>query len=324
MKEIKSITGYKIVKKIADGGMGSVYLALQCGEQGFAKVVALKTIKKQFMKDEVSRKFFISEAKLVADLIHENILQVYQLGKVQDLTFMVMEYAYGQDLSGMMKAHKAQGRQFDIEMAAFITSRVSRALNYAHNARDIYGNTLNIVHRDISPGNILITYDGVVKLTDFGIAKAITNIGPDEGRFILGKIPYMAPEQVTFQGSSPLSDIYSLGLVAYLMLTNKIVHRGTTIKERIVNLKNLTIISPSKLNNDIPKSLSDIVMACLERDPKNRIQNAKELTSLLEHYMYDKGYGPTNEKLQQYVRGLFPGKKFQGIGVELPPLPSAS
>ena len=180
MQEIQYLTNYQILRKIATGGMGSVYLAEQLGAESFRKVVAIKTIKREFLKNKENVDLFVGEAKLVADLIHENVLQVYQLGQTKGIYYIVMEYAHGKNLADIIRAHKDRHKVTNVEIGAFIISRVCRALHYAHEAKDMTGKLLNIVHRDVTPSNIIITYGGVVKLTDFGIAKAVIMNTPDE------------------------------------------------------------------------------------------------------------------------------------------------
>jgi len=186
---------YNILGKIASGGMGTVYLAEQLGAESFRKTVALKTIKHEFIDSPDSLGLFIGEAKLTADLIHQNILQVYNLGKTDDGSFYIaMEFVNGKTLSSYTKTHKRKGTKVDVEMGCFIISRVCRGLSYAHKRKDRYGNHLGIVHRDVTPSNIMIDYQGFVKLMDFGIAKALTMNTPDERQVIMGKLPYMSPE----------------------------------------------------------------------------------------------------------------------------------
>ena len=306
MQEIQYVTNYQILRKIASGGMGSVYLAEQLGADSFRKIVAIKTIKKEFLKNKENVDLFVGEAKLVADLIHENVLQVYQLGQTKGIYYIVMEYAHGKNLADVIRAHKDRHKVTNVEIGAFIISRVCRALNYAHEAKDMAGKELNIVHRDVTPSNIIITYGGVVKLTDFGIAKAVIMNTPDEAEVIMGKLPYMSPEQAKFQGTTRQSDVFSLGLVMYELLTNTSVYNVNDIDDLVDKMDNYSIKSPRRLNPHIPEKLEAIMVKALEVNPANRYQTGRELGQDLEHYMYDGGYGPTNEKLARYLNRLFP------------------
>ena len=306
MQEISYNTSYQIVRKLATGGMGSVYLAEQMGAEGFRKVVAIKTIKKEYLKNKENVDLFVGEAKLVADLIHENVLQVYQLGQTKGIYYIVMEYAHGKNLADFIKAHKERHKVTNVDIGAFIISRVCRALHYAHEARSMAGKPLNIVHRDVTPSNVIITYGGQVKLTDFGIAKAVIMNTPDEAEVIMGKLPYMSPEQAKFVGTTRQSDLFSVGLVMYELLTNTVVYNVNDIDDLVDKMDNYSIKPPRRLNPHIPEKLEAIILRCLEVKPTNRYQTARELVQDLEHYMYDGGYGPTNEKLQRYLGRLFP------------------
>jgi len=306
MKEITYLTNYRVLKKIASGGMGSVYLAEQHGADGFRKIVAIKTIKREYLKNQENVDLFVGEAKLVADLIHENVLQVYQLGETKGVYYIVMEYAHGKNLSDMIREHKSRQKVTNVDIGAFVTSRVARALDYAHRKKSIEGKPLNIVHRDVTPSNVIVTFSGVVKLTDFGIAKAVTMETPDEAEVIMGKLPYMSPEQAKFQGTTPQSDIFSLGLVMYELLTNVVVYNVNDIDDLVDKMDNYSIKRPSRLNPNIPPKLEAIMLRCLEVNPANRYMTAEQVWKDLEHYMYDGGYGPTNEKLSRYLSRLFP------------------
>ncbi len=306
MQEIQYLTSYQIVRKVASGGMGSVYLAEQLGADGFRKIVAIKTIKKEYLKNKENVDLFVGEAKLVADLIHENVLQVYQLGQTKGIYYIVMEYAHGKNLADFIKEHKTRGKVTNVEIGAFVISRVCRALHYAHEAKSMSGQPLNIVHRDVTPSNVIVTYGGVVKLTDFGIAKAVSMATPDEQEVIMGKLPYMSPEQAKFVGTTRQSDVFSLGLVMYELLTNTVVYNVNDIDDLVDKMDNYSIKPPRRLNPHIPEKLEAIMIRALEVNPANRYQTAREFGQDLEHYMYDGGYGPTNEKLQRYLQRLFP------------------
>ncbi|MHC5067775.1 MAG: serine/threonine protein kinase [Planctomycetota bacterium] len=318
MKEIQYLTPYRVLKKIASGGMGSVYLAEQGGSDGFRKIVAIKTIKREYLKNQENIDLFVGEAKLVSDLIHENVLQVYQLGQTKGVYYIVMEYAHGKNLNDFIREHKNRQKVANVEIGAFIISRVCRALHYAHTKKDIYGNPLNIVHRDVTPSNIILTYQGVVKLTDFGIAKATTMETPDEAEVIMGKLPYMSPEQARFVGTTPQSDLFSLGLVMYELLTNTVVYNVNDIDDLVDKQENFSIKRPSRLNPHIPPRLEEIIVRALEVKQENRYQTAKDMLADLEHYMYDDRYGPTNEKLNRYLARLFPWENREAIS-DLPP-----
>ena len=296
----------RVLRQVASGGMGKVYLAEQLGSAGFNKTVAIKTIRKDLMANERFLKLFIGEAKLVADLIHENILQVYQFEQRGSVYFIVMEYVHGRNLAQVCERLWAKEQTLDVEFGAFIMSRVARALSYAHTKRDRHGAPLDIVHRDVSPGNVIASFQGVVKLSDFGIAKALTTESPDETRVVLGKLGYLSPEQARFQATDARSDVFSLGLVMYEALTGQRPYQARTADELIVMHRDQPVTPPREINPEVPAALEQVLMRCLEQDPEKRFETAGDLVYALEYYMYHNRYGPTNEKLAAYICDRFP------------------
>jgi len=296
----------RIVKKIAQGGMGSIFLAAQDGEEGFSKIVALKVINAEHTSNPHNLKLFIDEAKLVADLVHQSIVQVYNLSRWGDHYYIQMEYIHGKNLKEIMKRHAELNVRMPVEMCTFIISRVCRGLHYAHIKRDPTGRHLGIVHRDITPTNILVDVNGIVKITDFGIAKALTMGIPDERKVVMGKLPYMSPEQAMAVGTDFRSDIFSTGLVLYELLTGMKLFPVVERKELLEAIKKYAPKAPSAVNQRVPKELDPIVMRALELDPARRFTSAMDFFVELEKYMYSDKYGPTNEKLGVYFHRLFP------------------
>jgi serine/threonine protein kinase len=218
MEELLSKTAYKNISKIAEGGMGAVYKAQQKGTAGFEKTVAIKTLLECYSQNKNFVDRFVSEAKLVADLVHENIVQIYQLDHYKGTYFFVLEFVNGISLHDFLNFLNKTQVQLPQKLAVFIASRIARGLAYAHSRCDASGVPLSIVHCDVCPRNIMITTEGLPKLADFGIAKAQT-IGNQES--MDGKLPYMSPEQANKQNMDFRSDIYSLGMVLFFMLSGK-------------------------------------------------------------------------------------------------------
>jgi len=198
LKFILNELHYELVRKISEGGMGLVYEALQHGTGNFAKVVAIKLIREEYSSIPEFQKNFIGEARLVADLIHTNIVQTYHLGLIGGQHFMVMEFVNGVNLEQFIERHRALNRPVPIDFAVFIASRIARGLTYAHQKTDRDGHHLNIVHRDVNPKNVMLGYEGDVKLTDFGIAKAFNLMYNEEGKVVPGKDEYCSPEQASY------------------------------------------------------------------------------------------------------------------------------
>ena len=290
--DIKLSQSIRILRKIADGGMGSVYLARQMGTAGFSKTVAVKTIKPDRLHDRRGLEMFVKEANLVAGLVHENICQVYALTRHDGQFFIVMEYIPGLGLDRFLKAYSDKNQMPKSEFSAFIASRVCRGLHYAHTKH-------GIVHRDVNPPNIMLRWDGVVKLTDFGIASKVLA----EERVLAGKLNYMSPEQSRAKPLDARSDIYSLGLCFYRALTGKEVYSAKTIAELYEQQKR-RIRTPHEIDEHIPVELSAINMKALAAEPSARFSTAGDFGTALEKQMYEGGYGPTNEKFEVYLARL--------------------
>ena len=296
---------YDVVREIAEGGMGIVYEAEQIGAHGFRKRVAMKVIRDQFARQEKFVENFIGEAKLVADLIHTNIVQTYHLGEEDGHVFITMELINGVNLDALLEQHQNKGRRLPVDLAVFIVSRVARGLGYAHTKTDADGRPLGIVHRDVSFKNVMIAFEGDVKLTDFGIAKAQGFLKQEEGEVVVGKADYMSPEQADFQVTDCRSDVFSAGVVlAHLLLGHNIFHAESAEASR-QRILGLPIPEFTKLDDRVDDRLNGILRRSLERSPARRYQSGTELLSDLERYLYEPGFGPTNEKLGTYVRELF-------------------
>ncbi|NUM34099.1 MAG: serine/threonine protein kinase [Candidatus Brocadiae bacterium] len=313
LQNLEYLTKFHILSCIATGGMGEVYLAEQRGCHDFKKTVAIKVIRGDMIFDQETLDMFIGEARLVADLIHENIVQVYHFEQVHGNYYLIMEYAQGPTLEKFMERQKFIIKNIPVDMGAFIISRVARGLAYVHKKRDTEGNRLKIVHRDVSPSNIIITYQGVVKLLDFGIAKAINMKVPNEREVLMGKYPYMSPEQARCEITDFRSDLFSLGLVAYELLTGKKVYEVEDGHNLLQSMQK-PIVPPHEINPAIPLALSEIIMKSLSIEISKRFSSAAEMREKLEHFLYDGGLGPTNERLSQYVKLLFPEAKKGKIG----------
>ncbi len=311
--QILNEINYEMVRLLAEGGMGVVYEAHQLGAGQFRKTVAVKLIRSEYSAIPEFQNNFIGEARLVADLIHTNIVQTYHLGQTGGQYFMVMEYVGGQNLEQVLERHRKLNRQIPVDLAAFIVSRVARGLTYAHQKRDRKGNHLNIVHRDIGPKNILIAYEGDVKLTDFGIAKALNLMYNEEGKVIAGKDEYLSPEQASYAVTDARADLFPLGIVLTELLLGRNIFRSADRAQSRRNILSMPIPQFSTLRPDIDERLEAIIQKALRRDREQRYQSAAEMLSALELYLYSHGYGPTNEKLSTYMRELFNVRDVQPV-----------
>ena len=316
IKHIFNELHYEMVRKLAEGGMGVVYEAVQLGAGNFRKVVAVKLIREEYSAIEEFQKNFIGEARLVADLIHTNIVQTYHLGQVGGQYFMVMEFVRGVNLEQFIERHRQLGKSVPKDLAAFIISRIARGLTYAHMKCDREGRHLNLVHRDVGPKNVLIALEGDVKLTDFGIAKALDLMYNEEGKVIAGKDEYLSPEQASYAITDARADLFPLTIVLTELLLLKNVFRAVDRAQSRRNILTLPIPQFSTLRADVDPKLEAILQRGFQRDREKRYQSAYDMMTDLELYLYSDGYGPTNEKLGVYIKDLF--------GIRDPVIPSLS
>ncbi len=302
---IQSEFRYEITRKIFEGGMGVVYEGEQIGVRNFVKRVAIKVVRQHYTNQKNFIDNFIGEAKLVADLIHTNIVQTYHLGESRGVYFIAMELIRGVNLEQFLQQVKDKNRALPVELAVFIVSRLVRGLAYAHSKTDKDGNPLGIVHRDVSPKNIMIAWEGDVKLTDFGIAKAKGLLKHEEGEVVAGKADFMSPEQADFQITDKRSDIFSAGIVLANLLLGSNVFKGKSADESRDRVLKMPIPDFRELDSRIDDRLNQILERSLSRDLGARYQTGEELLYDLEHLIYHKGYGPTNETIGRYIRELF-------------------
>lgn len=303
---------YRLTRKLAQGGMGAVYEAHQLGAEGFVKTMAIKTILPHYSHNAEFVEMFIGEAKLVANLVHENIVQIYQLGQDDSgVYYIAMEFIDGINLEDFLQRHVELGKDVSYDMATFIAARTCRGLEYAHSKLDDRGQPLGIVHRDVSPKNILINTEGTVRLTDFGVAKASQYMQQQEGEVLMGKVEFMSPEQADYQVTDARSDLFSLGIVMYELLTGVNPFEVDDVYETIERVKTLPIPDPREYREDIPEDVVRIVQRALSRDLAKRYQSAGEMGFDLEHYMYHDRFGPTVQALAAYLADIFPEHGFE-------------
>lgn len=296
---------YEIVRKLYEGGMGIVYEAEQQGAKGFIKRVAIKVVRQNYATQKKFIDNFIGEAKLVADLIHTNICQTYHLGETQGVFFIAMELIRGANLEQFSQRLEEKKRTLPRELAVFIVSRIARGLAYAHAKSDKDGRPLGIVHRDISFKNIMIAFEGDVKVTDFGIAKARGFLIDNEGEVVAGKADYMSPEQANFQITDKRSDIFSAAVVLGHLLLGRNLFKGESAEESRQRMIRMPIPDFRALDQRVDERLNQILHRALSRDLDKRYPTADEFLYDLEHYIYHSGYGPTNETMGRFMRELF-------------------
>ncbi|MBC2713105.1 MAG: serine/threonine protein kinase [Desulfosarcina sp.] len=275
MEGMTRIGPYLLTRKIAQGGMAELYLADYLREDGFRKTVAVKKVLPHLADNRDFIDMFIREARLAALLQHPNVVQIADFGKIQNSYFIAMEYVNGKNLAEIMGFLK---KGLPVDMAVFLILKISNGLQYSHARKDDKtGKPLNIVHRDISPQNILISLNGEVKIGDFGISKATSEPSLTQAGVIKGKLSYLSPEQAMGQAVTHQIDIYALGLVFYEILSGSRLYRFTNDIEAIRTIPQMTIPLIITKRPDIPQGLNDIVMKCLEKSTVKRYQTAQEL-----------------------------------------------
>jgi len=295
---------YLLLDRIAAGGMAELYRAKIIGDQGFEKLAVLKRILPHLSGQEDLVKSFIDEAKLAALLQHQNIVHIYDFGSLENSYFIAMEHLFGKDLSLISKKLIEKEMQFGLENALYITAQICKALDYAHNLKDLEGNSLNIIHRDISPQNVLITYDGEVKLVDFGIAKAASQCNVTRVGIIKGKVAYMSPEQAFGDPIDHRSDIFSVGILLYEMVTGKRMFIGDTLKI-LAKVQKAEFDSPDKLVEGLPPALLKIIYKALAQKPGDRYQTDREMLADIEECIYENSLRPDSLGLTTFMRDLF-------------------
>ena len=303
MESFKEVVEFKVVKKIAEGGMGAVYKAIQTGIEGFEKTVAIKTLHSSLSDSDKCVNMFITEAKLVADLVHENIVQIYQFGKHNESYYVVLEYVDGISLHEFISFHSVVSEKVPQKLAIFIISRIARGLAYAHSRLDEYGNVRNIVHRDVCPRNIMITTEGLPKLTDFGIAKAKHTTKDNS---LSGKPLFMSPEQAAKQPVDFRSDLYSLGIVLFNLISGCTSRKIANGVPDVLRQAKEGFVNWSALPDDIDSEVLIILKKMISKNPDDRYQDTNDLAKDLEYYIYKDGYGPTIVTLSEYMRKQMP------------------
>jgi len=297
---------YLLIAKVGTGGMAELFMAKQTGLKGFEKVMAIKRILPHLTEDPEFISMFVNEAKLAALLSHQNIVQIFDLGHIENSYFIAMEYVMGKDLRTILHRAKTLNQPMSVGHALLIMSKVCAGLDYAHRKKDLTGRELNLVHRDISPQNILVSYEGEVKLVDFGIAKAASQGSETRTGILKGKLSYMAPEQARGQAVDRRTDIFAIGIVLYEILTGHKLFKGDNDFDTLEKVREAKVEPPpSSLNNQVDPELEAITLKALARDAGDRYQSASELQTALEDHMSKKGYDFSTVRLAQYLQTLF-------------------
>lgn len=280
---------YRVIEKLESGGMAEVFRAESEGLQGFKKQVAIKRVLPHLSEKKKFIQMFLDEARLSAHLSHSNCVQVFDIGVGDNAYFIVMEFVDGANLKSISESFKKMGKEFPVAAAVFIAHEICKGLSYAHELRDPNGVALNIVHRDMSPPNVLITKYGEVKIVDFGLAKANSQLEKSEPGIIKGKFSYLSPEAALGQEVDHRTDIFAVGIILWELLTSQRLFLGETDFQTVKKVQQAVIPPPSQHNRRVGAELEAIVAKALARDPVDRYQSARELGRDLASCMFKLG-----------------------------------
>jgi TonB family protein len=295
---------YVLIEKIATGGMAEVWKARMRGVEGFQKIVAIKKILPHLSDNQDFIEMFVDEAKLAAQLNHNNIIHIYDLGKIQSSYYIAMEYIDGFDLKTILKRAQERDQPMQVELALFIASKIAAALDYAHRKRDFDDRDLGLVHRDVSPQNVLISQEGDIKLCDFGIAKAASKASHTQAGALKGKLQYMSPEQAWGRAIDKRSDVFALSAVLFEMLTGRRLFTGDNELSILEQVREARVVAPSQTNDEVTPDIDRIVLKALSKDPAQRYQTAGEMARDLDAILYTFRPTPTSADLAIYMHRL--------------------
>jgi serine/threonine protein kinase len=299
----RQVGRYAVVRHLASGGMAELYIARQESVGGFEKQVVLKILQPKYAKNARVVTMFLDEARLAAKLNHPAIVHVYDVADERGLKYIAMEYIHGETIADIVKRGLAVDRYLPLEHAIHIVSQTAAGLAYAHERKEADGKVVRIVHRDISPTNILVSYEGQTEIVDFGIARAQDELREESG-ILPGKASYMSPEQVRGETVDHRSDIFALGIILYELTLCQRLYRGSAdaVMKRIVSDR---VQPPTAIRRDYPAALEQIVMRALEKRPDDRYQTAQEMHDDLEEFLNESGLRSGNRRVAIYMNELF-------------------
>lgn len=314
---------YRLLEKLGQGGMALVYRGEQTGEAGFKKKVAIKRMLPQFRRDPSLLERFAAEARTNARLDHPNLVQVLDFG-IEPEPYLVLEFVEGVSLGEIMQVLAKRKERFDVAAACFIGAEIASGLDHAHRKKDDDGTPLGIVHRDVSPQNVLISNEGAVKVSDFGLVKAADNVLKTASGVTIGKMSYMAPEQADGQEIDARADVFSLGVTVWEMLTIRSLIPPDDPGRAAQMLQAGNFPPPSKYNPEVPARLDEIVLNCLEVDPAKRTPSAQQVAQALRELLHENFAGYGDQQVARLIQWVFPERGWELPAPEhMPAQPSA-
>ena len=299
---------YRVVEKLESGGMAEVFRAESEGLQGFKKQVAIKRVLPHLSEKKRFISMFLDEARLSAQLSHSNCVQVFDIGVGDNAYFIVMEFVDGANLKAIAEAVKKSGKDFPVAAAAFIALEICKGLSYAHEMRDANGIELHIVHRDMSPPNVLVTKYGEIKIVDFGLAKANSQLEKSEPGIIKGKFSYLSPEAAMGQEVDARTDIFAVGIILWELLAGQRLFLGETDFQTVKKVQQAVVPSISTINKRVPPELERIMNKTLAREPAARYQTARDLGMELSKFLFAFGQPVSTYDIANIVIGAMKDK----------------
>jgi len=293
---------YRVIDKLESGGMAEVFRAESSGLEGFRKQVAIKRVLPQHGRNAQFMSMFLDEARLSAQLSHSNCVQVFDIGVRDDAYFIVMEFVDGANLRSIATSLQTNGRTFPIPIAVHIAHEICKGLSYAHELTDRNGQPLRIVHRDVSPPNVLLTKHGEVKLVDFGLAKATSQLEPSEPGIIKGKFAYLSPEAALGEEVDCRTDIFAVGIILWELLASRRLFTAERDLQIVHKVQAAKVPPISQLNPSVPPELEAIVNRALARDPSDRYATARELGQDLSRFLFRLGQPVSSYDLATIVQ----------------------
>jgi serine/threonine-protein kinase len=300
---------YRVLERLASGGMAEVFIAESAGIEGFKKRVAIKRVLPHLSEKKRFISMFLDEARLSAQLSHSNCVQVFDIGVGDNAYFIVMEFVDGADLKAVIDYLKSVGRTFPVEIATLIAIRICEGLTYAHELQGPEGKDLHIVHRDMSPPNVLITKFGEVKIVDFGLAKATSQLEKSEPGIIKGKFSYLAPEAALGGDVDLRADIFAVGIILWELLSGRRLFLGETDFATVKMVQQAQIPPLRQMRPDVSDELDRILARALAKDPETRYASARDLGRDLTAYLYRQGRPVSSFDIAELVRGAMALRK---------------
>jgi len=304
MRQPISFGKYLLLERINVGGMAEIFLARSRGVHGFKRILAIKKILPTMAEDEEFIAMFVDEARIAAELSHAGIVQIFELGKFEDDYYIAMEFVHGKDLRFIQERLVRERRPITIALASWIILRICEALDYAHTKKDPSGRPLGIIHRDVSPQNVIISYEGEVKICDFGIAKAANRSQKTQAGVLKGKFGYMSPEQVRGLPLDGRSDIFTVGTLFYEMVTLERLFVGESDFSTLEKVRNADVVPPSTYNRDVPEELEEIILRALSKEVEDRFQSTAEFAEAIQAFMLNNEMSSARE-LSGFMKETF-------------------